>query len=51
VSWFRQNDASKICVNVAPDNPAGLKFYAKHGAAPLKQSWMIWRDIRQDSLI
>jgi ribosomal protein S18 acetylase RimI-like enzyme len=48
--WFLENDAYKICVNVAPDNPAGQKFYTKHGAVALNIHWMIWEDIRQTSM-
>jgi ribosomal protein S18 acetylase RimI-like enzyme len=44
-AWFVEQKALRVCVNVAPDNAAALRFYAKHGAVPLKQHWMAWNDI------
>ena len=43
--WFIDQGARKICVNVEPDNKAGIHFYAKHQATRLNDHWMIWEDI------
>lgn len=49
--WFLERNALKICVNVEPQNEAGRKFYAKHGATEMNPHWMVWQDIRQSMLI
>ncbi len=48
VDWFIEHEAFRICVNVAPDNLAAVKLYARHGAKPLNQYFMVWEDIRVD---
>ncbi|WP_348263730.1 GNAT family N-acetyltransferase [Telmatobacter sp. DSM 110680] len=45
-SWFVQQQALRICVNVAPENAAAREFYAKYGALQLNDHWMIWEDVR-----
>jgi ribosomal protein S18 acetylase RimI-like enzyme len=45
-AWFVEQEALRVCVNVAPDNGAARAFYARHGAADLKPFWMVWKDIR-----
>ena len=43
-SWFVEQNLRKICVNVDPSNDPARQFYAKHGAIPLNEHWMIWED-------
>src|SRR5207249_1752092 len=43
--WFAQQNASRICVDVDPDNPTERKFYMRHGAQPLNPHWLVWNDI------
>lgn len=43
-AWFRLQNASRVCVNVARGNTAAIRFYAKHGAEPMKLGWMMWSD-------
>jgi GNAT superfamily N-acetyltransferase len=44
-AWFKQQQASGVCVNVARTNIAAIQVYAKHGAAPMKKlGWMVWID-------
>jgi GNAT superfamily N-acetyltransferase len=45
VAWFVEQDALRVCVNVAPDNPVARRFYARHGAVPLHKHWMAWEDV------
>jgi GNAT superfamily N-acetyltransferase len=45
--WFVEQAATRICVNVDPENVAARKFYSKHGAQPLKEHWMVWEDVRR----
>jgi GNAT superfamily N-acetyltransferase len=47
LDWFRQQKAFHICVNVEPQNSVARALYARHGAAPLSDYWMQWRDLRQ----
>ncbi len=50
LSWFRQRNMNRICVNVTSENNVARRLYAKCGAVPLKTGWMEWRDLRQPSL-
>lgn len=50
LEWFREQNASLICVNVAPDNPVARRLYARHGAVEMNPHWMIWRDLRQQRI-
>ncbi len=43
-AWFRQHNASRVCVNVARRNTVAVHFYAKHGAEPMKLGWLVWTD-------
>jgi len=45
-AWFVQQDALRVCVNVDPHNTVAHGLYAKFGAQPLNDHWMIWEDIR-----
>jgi GNAT superfamily N-acetyltransferase len=44
-TWFVAHDAARVCVNVAPENDAARRFYARHGATDLSEQWMVWTDI------
>jgi ribosomal protein S18 acetylase RimI-like enzyme len=44
--WFLERDASRICVDVEPDNAAARGFYLSHGATYLNSHWLVWPDIR-----
>lgn len=48
MEWFQQQNANVICVNVAPDNLAARRLYARHGAVEMNPHWMIWRNLRQE---
>lgn len=41
--WFVENHARKVCVD--PGNNIARSLYAKYGARPLNQHWMVWDDI------
>ncbi|HXC94632.1 MAG TPA: GNAT family N-acetyltransferase [Edaphobacter sp.] len=43
--WFEQQDALRVCVD--PGNDIARSFYRHHGAEPLNQHWMVWKDIRK----
>jgi GNAT superfamily N-acetyltransferase len=43
--WFMEQNALRVCVNVAPENTLARRFYARHGAVPMKEHWMVWQDI------
>ncbi len=43
--WFEQQNALRVCVD--PGNPIARAFYYHHGAEPLNQHWMVWKDIRE----
>jgi ribosomal protein S18 acetylase RimI-like enzyme len=45
--WFDTHDASRICVDVEPDNHRARGFYASHGANYLNSHWLVWPDLRQ----
>lgn len=44
-AWFGEQGATRVCVNVAPENLRARRFYARHGAANLSEHWMVWPDI------
>ena len=44
-AWFREQQASRVCVNVVPDNAPALRFYFRWGAEALNQHWLVWNDI------
>jgi ribosomal protein S18 acetylase RimI-like enzyme len=45
-AWFAEQDAYRVCVNVAPENTAARRLYRRCGAQPLSDHWMIWEDSR-----
>jgi len=50
LSWFRQKNMNRICVNVGVDNTVARHLYARHGAVAMNDGWMEWRDLRQSAL-
>jgi GNAT superfamily N-acetyltransferase len=50
LSWFRQNEMNRICVNVTSENAGARRLYSKHGAVALKAGWMEWGDLSQVTL-
>jgi ribosomal protein S18 acetylase RimI-like enzyme len=44
-SWFVEQNASRICVDVDPANTSAICFYTRHGAETLNQYWLVWNDI------
>ncbi len=45
-NWFVEQSATRICGNVDPNNTAARRLYAKYGAQPFNEYWMIWHDAR-----
>lgn len=43
--WFTDYNAHRICVDVQPRNIGARAFYARHGAEPLNDHWMVWNNI------
>ena len=43
--WFGENSAHRVCVDVRPRNAAARAFYARQGAEPLNDHWLVWPDI------
>lgn len=44
-SWFVEQEAMRICVDVEPDNTTAQQFYRRHGAKNLNEHWLVWDDI------
>ncbi len=44
--WFVQQKATRICVDVEPDNARARRFYTRNGAEFLSPHWLVWNDIR-----
>lgn len=45
-AWFIEQNAHRVCVNVASDNMAARRLYASCGARVLSEHWMVWDDAR-----
>lgn len=43
--WFEGEGIARVLVNVAPENAAARRFYARLGAQPLDAHWMAWADV------
>lgn len=43
--WFGEQGASRVCVDVTPENERARGFYAHHGATVLNSHWMVWSDL------
>ena len=44
-AWFAGQEASRICVDVDPENATARRFYTRHGAERLNDHWLVWTDI------
>ena len=44
-SWFVEEGARRVCVDVSPSNEAARRFYRRHGAIDLNPHWLVWPDI------
>jgi GNAT superfamily N-acetyltransferase len=49
-AWFVELGALRVCVNVDPGNAIARRFYARHGANPLNEHWMVWEDMSRQGL-
>jgi GNAT superfamily N-acetyltransferase len=45
-TWFTGQNASKICIDVQPDNATARRFYMRHGAVELNPHWLVWENIK-----
>ena len=43
--WFVEQNAVKVCIDVAAENTPAQKFYRKHGAKNLNAHWLYWEDV------
>lgn len=44
--WFVQSGATRVCVNVDPENVVARRVYERHGAQALNEHFLVWPDIR-----
>jgi GNAT superfamily N-acetyltransferase len=44
-TWFQEQHASRVCVNVPVSNVVAHRFYARNGAVAMNQHWLAWDDI------
>jgi len=44
-TWFAEQKAFRVCVNVRSDNQPAMALYRRAGAQPLCPGWMVWADI------
>jgi GNAT superfamily N-acetyltransferase len=44
-AWFRDHDATRVCVDVNLDSPSAAPFYERLGARSFKPHWWGWDDI------
>jgi GNAT superfamily N-acetyltransferase len=45
-AWFVEHNAQRVCVNVAAENSNARRLYARCGAEPYSEAWMVWDDAR-----
>lgn len=45
-AWFVEQNAFRICVDVAPANTTARRLYMRHRAEALNPHWLVWNDIR-----
>jgi ribosomal protein S18 acetylase RimI-like enzyme len=43
--WFVEQNATRVCIDVAAENIPAQKFYRKHGAKNLNAHWLYWEDV------
>ncbi len=41
-AWFRDHDATRVCVDVNLDSPSAAAFYERLGARPFRPHWWAW---------
>src|SRR5258708_10752624 len=41
-TWFVEQRASRICVDVDPNNTSARRFYKRHDAVDLNEHWLVW---------
>jgi len=46
-AWFAGQGALRVCVDVEPKNKVARALYARYGAEPLNDHWMVREDIRK----
>ena len=46
--WFKVHGSTKVIVDAPPENPYRA-FYRKHGAVPLDEYWLYWKNIGEAS--
>jgi ribosomal protein S18 acetylase RimI-like enzyme len=44
--WFTEQNASRVCVDVKPENTTARSFYRRRGATDLNEHWLVWQDIK-----
>jgi ribosomal protein S18 acetylase RimI-like enzyme len=44
-AWFVAQGARRVCVDVVPENVAARGYYSRHGAEPLNEHWLVWKDV------
>lgn len=45
-AWFVAQNASRVCIDVDPQNHIARNFYKKLGATELNQHWLVWESIQ-----
>jgi len=45
-TWFTEQKATRICIDVQPGNTVARRFYMRHGAVELNAHWLVWDDIK-----
>jgi [ribosomal protein S5]-alanine N-acetyltransferase len=43
--WFREQGASRICVDVLPENGVARAFYGRYGAITLNRGWLVFPEV------
>lgn len=42
--WFNHQGATRVCVDVLPENVVARSFYKRHRALDLNTHWLVWDD-------
>jgi GNAT superfamily N-acetyltransferase len=48
-AWFREQHASRVCVNVSVSNLGAHCFYARNGALVMNPHWLVWPNMATGS--
>lgn len=43
--WFREERASRICVDVVPENAVARTFYRRYGAITFNRGWLVFPEV------